>query len=410
MRQTRSVESVLGSSAALLRLLGLWSPRIEDFSRTHRVLRGGLMLALSFGLMVTTLLKLVMDCPRELEELSACIFSATMLCEVFFKMVFFVLKVPTLHKLVQLLSEIRTEDSIGERNDEIRRRYQIVVDKMFLFLMATAVVTETMWAAIPLMHQLLNMDGEVTRLLPLPLWLPLDVYASPTYEVIYGAQVLLMPLTTTSLFFDFVFIDLMMRIAAELEILNYNISSVHENRKTVSTMSKDIHKLCQTVSDNKTNVQLVKNVRHHQAILRAVVLLEEAMNTGVFILFLATTIAVSSNIFTATALLQAHDGRIKALKMLSAMPPVLFEVGLYCVFGQIVINQSEKLMHSAYSCEWVDCDTRFRRSLHMFCVGAIRPLEFTVGRMYKLSRETLLQVLHGSYVMFNMLYTIQNRK
>ncbi|XP_049812085.1 odorant receptor 43a-like [Schistocerca nitens] len=92
------------------------------------------------------------------------------------------------------------------------------------------------------------------------------------------------------------------------------------------------------------------------------------------------------------------------------MPHVLFEVGLYSVIGQMVTAQSDKLLHSAFSCGWVDCDTRFRRNLIIFSMAARRPLEFTVGKTYKLSKETFLQVLNGSYAMFNMLYTLQSNR
>ncbi|XP_049828900.1 uncharacterized protein LOC126267642 [Schistocerca gregaria] len=226
-----------------------------------------------------------------------------------------------------------------------------------------AIATEATWAAFPLVQQLFSSNGEVPRLLPLPFWLPLDIYTSPTYEVIYVVQVLLIPLSTTSLFSDFVFVDLMMRIAAELEILNYSISGLQNIKNSVSTKSKNEYKSVDRGSCDSIQLQLAKNVKHHQQILRCVVLLEEAMNTGVFILFLATTIALSSNIFAATA--------------------------------------SDKLLHSAFSCGWVDCDTRFRRNLIIFSMAARRPLEFTVGKTYKLSKETFLQVcciliLYGS--------------
>nr|ALD51483.1 odorant receptor 119 [Locusta migratoria] len=400
----RGVEAVLGPSAKLLRLLGLWSPQKGDTSHNGSALTGYLTLALIFGLMVTSALKLLMDRPRELDELGACIFIVTMLAEVFFKMLCFVVQRPTLHKLVQLLTEIRADGSTGERNDEIRRGYQILVDRMFLLIMVTATATQTLWAAAPVIYQPLNEDGEVTRLLPLSMWLPLDMNASPNYEVIYLVQVLLMPLASASLLFDFVFIDLMVRIAAELEILDYSFSGLSKNPKSVSATSKNEFKSVHTVSDGEINLQLAKNVKHHQEILRSVDLLEEAMNTGVFIQFLASTIAISCNIFAATSV-TLYDSQFKQLIII-----LLIQSGLYCIFGQVVTDQSEKLMHSAYSCEWVDCDTRFRRSLLTFSVGATRPIEFTVGRMYKLSRETFLQVLQGSYAMFNMLYTFQSNR
>nr|QAB43915.1 olfactory receptor OR36 [Oedaleus asiaticus] len=42
----------------------------------------------------------------------------------------------------------------------------------------------------------------------------------------------------------------------------------------------------------------------------------------------------------------------------------------------------------------------------MLMVG--RPVEITVGKTYKLSKEMLLQVLNGTYVLLNMLFHVHS--
>ncbi|XP_049790845.1 odorant receptor 43a-like [Schistocerca nitens] len=76
----------------------------------------------------------------------------------------------------------------------------------------------------------------------------------------------------------------------------------------------------------------------------------------------------------------------------------------------MVNDQSERLMDSAYSSAWVDFDARSRRSLLTFSMVVGQPLKIKVGKMYTLNKETFLQVLNGSYAMFNMLYGSQSSK
>ncbi|XP_049766362.1 uncharacterized protein LOC126095644 [Schistocerca cancellata] len=244
------VGAVLGHSATMLRLQGLWTP--PGGGRTAATaLAAAVSLALACGLVTMSLLKLLMDRPRELEELVACIFNVTMHGEMLIK--------------------------------------------------GITSVTAVIWVASPLVHLVVNMDTEVSsgnpRPLPLPAWLPLDIYASPTYELLYMMQVLcLIVPSVATVSSDCVFIDLMLRVAAELEILNDNISGLRKMK--VSAKSNE-YMSSSLASDFEVHLQLSKNVKHHQAILRSVALLEEGMSTAIFVLFLAMMVGICTDIFAA---------------------------------------------------------------------------------------------------------------
>ncbi|XP_049938900.1 uncharacterized protein LOC126413047 [Schistocerca serialis cubense] len=265
------VGAVLGPSATLLRLQGLWTP--PGGGRTAATaFAAAVSLALACGLVTMSLLKLLMDRPRELEELVACIFNVTMHGEMLIKLLCFVAQGPTLRELVQLLSEIWKANSSSERSEDIRRRYRRLGDRLFLALVGITSVTAVIWVASPLVHLVVNMDTEASsgnpRPLPLPAWLPLDIYASPTYELLYMMQVLcLIVPSVATVSSDCVFIDLMLRVAAELEILNDNISSLRKMK--VSAKSNE-YMSSSLASDFEVHLQLSKNVKHHQAILRFV--------------------------------------------------------------------------------------------------------------------------------------------
>ncbi|XP_049792440.1 odorant receptor 43a-like [Schistocerca nitens] len=355
-RRSPGEGSVLGLSATLLRLQGFWGPQ-HGGRRVASALAAGVSLALSCGLVVMPLLKLLMDRPQELEELATCIFVVVIYSEIFIKLVCFVVKAPTLRELVELLSETGTGNSTGERSDDTRRRYQRLGNRLLLASLGTTTVTVAIWVAPPLVHQVLNTeDGSTSsnnRSLPLAVWLPLDMYASPTYEALYLIQFLsMMSVDIAVVCTDCFFVDLMLRVAAELEILNDNISALRKWKTSATLKNQDKPSEC--ISDLEIHLQISKNVKHHQAVLRSVALLEEAMSTAIFVLFLALIIGICTDIFTATV--------------------------------------SERLMLSAYSNAWVDFDTRCRRSLLTFTMVVGQPLEIKVGKMYTLNRGTFLQV------------------
>ncbi|XP_047104572.1 odorant receptor Or2-like [Schistocerca piceifrons] len=70
----------------------------------------------------------------------------------------------------------------------------------------------------------------------------------------------------------------------------------------------------------------------------------------------------------------------------------------------------EQLTASAFSGDWPAGDARMRKALLVLMLRSSRPLKLTVGKLYVLSRHTFLQILNGSYTLFNMLYQVQTKK
>ncbi|XP_049802791.1 odorant receptor 2a-like [Schistocerca nitens] len=128
------------------------------------------------------------------------------------------------------------------------------------------------------------------------------------------------------------------------------------------------------------------------------------MSVPVFLLLFVNMANLCANLFIAAVLFQRDENVSKALKAVMTIPPVLYETGMYCIFGHVLTDKSEKLMQSAFSCGWTESDVRFRRSLLLFMTATERPVEITVGKTTKLSKGTLLQVLNGTYGLLNMLY------
>nr|QAB43891.1 olfactory receptor OR12 [Oedaleus asiaticus] len=133
-------------------------------------------------------------------------------------------------------------------------------------------------------------------------------------------------------------------------------------------------------------------------------LLQTIMDYSVSILLLTNVLDMCFLIFTMSELLHHEKSLHAVLQTILSLPCLLCESGAFCMFGQMIIDQSENLVHAAFSCEWLEADSRFRRPLYTFMLMATRPLQIKLGGTAKLSRSTFLQALNGSYSLINLLY------
>nr|ASM47187.1 odorant receptor 117 [Schistocerca gregaria] len=312
----------------------------------------------------------------------------------------------------------------------------LVASVSWTFKVITAVPI-AMWALEPLLS-----GGQNT---PLPAWLPLDIHATPAYELLCTFQAVAVTLSVeASVCLDMFFIVLMVAVAGELHILNDNLeamrlhpvdtfprkaaenSATRWNGKASPLMEKGIpntqqygyhpenHKstsaLYATADAHELMYRsLVKNIQHHQLILKCVKELETAMSYSIFVLLFLNMVTICTLIISTTVLLQSDSDPTSLYKMVSSLPIVMFQTGLFCIFGQMIIDQSERLPATAFGSGWLEGNVRLRRALLLLMRRAATPLRITVGRMYPLSRHTYLQLLNGSYTIFNMMYQVRGR-
>ncbi|XP_049835544.1 uncharacterized protein LOC126279086 [Schistocerca gregaria] len=423
-------QSLLGSGASIRRLMGLWwsqGRRGRLWSAVAATVTVG-----SLALLTTfSALKLIMDTPSELEEITLCCFVMSIAPGFLTKAVLFIYQGDTLKHLLKLMSGIRRLYRNNKRSDDIRHSYQILSGRVYLYMQVAVVPAYAGWVSIPLLARFFfNSDDdsiESNHQFPVPLWFPGNIYVAPTYEILYGIQSFCILVTAQSaICIDVFFFHVMLMVAAELQVLNENISVMQKLNVKIQgyedyrfkfygnnyelTFPRNalpispIYSRSAGVSDNKMCHHLVKNIRHHQEIIRCFHVLQSVMNVSIFTLLFVNMADLCSCMFVTAVLLQRDGNVTKALKPMLTIPPLLYETGMYCIFGQIITDQSEKLVNSAMSSGWVDCDPRFKHDLLFFLMAAKKPLEITVGKMSKLSKQMLVQVLNGSYALLNVLY------
>nr|QJX74358.1 odorant receptor 81 [Ceracris kiangsu] len=409
--------ALLGRNATMLRLLGLYQQK-GGGSKVAPALLSAFSLVFLLYHPVFAAMKLYMEPPEDLVEFALCSFSFIISDGVFIKTAIFIADRGMLHQMLQVLSDSRRLYGGEETSKKIRNRYEDLAERVLLYMQVSTMLASVGWLAAPLVFRALLLasgESEVPRKLPLPVWLPVDVQASPTYEILYVIEAYCVTLTgLVTLCIDVLFIRLMLMVTAELQVLNNNVATMAKRREKISnelhpqgTETQDFYrgdKALQMANtsyeeglDDQLYQQLVTNVRHHLIILRTVDLLEAAMSKSIIILLFINMGALCSNLLVVGVLLQAGEGVTRPLTLTAMIPFLLYQTGMFCVFGQMVTDQSEMLMTSAFSCGWNESDSRFRRSLLIFMAMVNRPLEITVGKTCKLSREMFLQVCKEEY-------------
>nr|WBF91027.1 odorant receptor SameORX [Schistocerca americana] len=434
-----------------MRLLALWAAPGAggDVGVRHRALCLLSLLMLTV-IPICTASKLIMADDVDLEEITTCGLVIVSTVAILIKAICFVHQRSTLQQMVRLMAVAQRTHCNAEASARVRHGYQQFATRLFLCLQVVAgVFPVVVWDLAPLLSCAFYSANSSLPCgkTPFPVWLPPVLQVSPGYEVMYITQVsshLVTTSTTTGV--NLFFINLMLMIAAELDVLNENISDV---RKATSTSTggeveegavasyvftadrrtstqdvlrrRDISDGVQSSGtvqhhpsgdiiidpDEEMYQQLVVNIRHHQYMIESVTLLQTAMDYPVFILLFMNMSTICANI-----LIIFVNGMNPASALKSVVASLFFisETAIYCCFGHIIVQQSELLTNSAFSCNWPDGSTRFKRSVLIFMLRASQPMEITVGKTYSLSRQTLLQVLNGAYTLFNMLYRLNSTK
>ncbi|XP_049792539.1 uncharacterized protein LOC126199619 [Schistocerca nitens] len=388
-RADSDLQALLGPGASIRRLMGVWWSQ-GRCGRICSAASASVTLSSFVWLSTFTGLKLVLDPPQQLEDIALCCF-VIVLCSGFLaKVVFFIYKSDALRELLQLLSDARRNYGDGKSSRSIRRRYQKLSRRLYLCMQVAVLQGLAAWVSTPvLVRVFLSSDHnslESARQFPVPLWFPGNMYSSPTYEILYILQAFSqLAATQSSLCVDAFFIHMILLVAAELEVLNENISTMqkihlsfqeteYQEHWTITKYKERtiengyLHTTAYLSSEDFSGemyLQLVNNIQHHHVILRSVSLLQRVMTISIFILLFVNMADLCS-----------------------------------CIFVTAV---SEKLVDSAVSCGWADCDARFKRSLLVFMTVAAKPLDITVGKLCKLSKQMLLQVLNGTYGLLNLL-------
>nr|QJX74328.1 odorant receptor 50 [Ceracris kiangsu] len=150
--------------------------------------------------------------------------------------------------------------------------------------------------------------------------------------------------------------------------------------------------------------RLLECIRFHQEIIKCVDEMESLLSLTVLIQFFTSTLVIC---LTAITVINTEAAYLPTYA--AYLATMFYQLFIYCWYGGEVYLESERLQFSAYSCNWPDTDARFRKTLRICMARMQRPLNLTAYKFYKLSRETFLLLLNGSYSYFTLLLQMNQK-
>ncbi|XP_049835068.1 odorant receptor Or2-like [Schistocerca gregaria] len=198
---------------------------------------------------------------------------------------------------------------------------------------------------------------------------------------------------------------------------SFNISLIVQLRNQLDLLSRKLRNLNGCISHTKSSIkktkrsedvsedvyyQLRKSILHHQSIIRNVQLLEQCLGRMLLGQCLSNGTSFCLLLFQAA---KRAKGVQELGKTCSYLLNTLFELFVYCWFGDDLIFKSENVASSAYDAvpSLQECPTGIKRSLLLLMLRAQRPLRISAGGFFALCRESFVSVLNVSYSFFTIL-------
>ncbi|XP_024941057.1 odorant receptor 4-like [Cephus cinctus] len=236
--------------------------------------------------------------------------------------------------------------------------------------------------------------------LPFRQYIPIDLTNSINYWVCYVYVALcLYWLAIIIMAHDCLFIAFVIFISAHLNILKGKMEiccmisndDLQDMKTDTSNLSSIELRKCQMM---RSNIELNTCISIHQNILRCLTILESMFNVMILLQFATSLLIICLTGFQ----INANTTNIpRFMTMICYLCCVLLELLLYCWHGNEVIIQSSNLKLSAFSCNWMEANSKFCKTLHIFLTRVQKPMILTAGGLSNLSLSSFTTIISRSY-------------
>ncbi|XP_051169400.1 odorant receptor 67c-like [Leptopilina boulardi] len=86
-----------------------------------------------------------------------------------------------------------------------------------------------------------------------------------------------------------------------------------------------------------------------------------------------------------------------------ALSTFLFQIFLYCHFGNEVMLKSLKIANVMSMMDWTVLTRNTKHGLLLICLRASHPIAITSGSIIPMTYDTFLKILRTSYTAYNLL-------
>nr|AUF73021.1 odorant receptor [Anoplophora chinensis] len=156
--------------------------------------------------------------------------------------------------------------------------------------------------------------------------------------------------------------------------------------------------------DDKLRLRkLRKYIIHHNYIYSCSELVRDTYSIGEFCQVGCSVMVVCFGLFK---LLIIPLKSAQFLMLVTYSTTMIYQVSLYCCYGQKLLNASNTITEACYMSRWNDCSTQVQKYLAMIMNRANTPFLMKAGGIFSLTLETLMTIYTSAYSFFAILWKV----
>ncbi|KAG5877728.1 hypothetical protein JTB14_037178 [Gonioctena quinquepunctata] len=222
------------------------------------------------------------------------------------------------------------------------------------------------------------------RALPMVVWTPWDVRKKSNYIstfILHMISLVISAVTNTTI--DIFTCQYIMIVVGQLKIMKKHLSSIDYGSNNIEVKQ-----------------DFAKNVDLHKAIIRFTEVMEKTFSIPLFIQFMISIITIC---FTAFMLLEVPSDSTQFINLVAYLNVMFLQVLSYCLFGHILMTNSENINEAIYMSNWYLTTGSIRKSLLIMMERCKKPIILTAAKVLPLNLMTFTWILKSSYSYFAVL-------
>ncbi|XP_011687039.1 PREDICTED: odorant receptor 43a-like [Wasmannia auropunctata] len=218
-----------------------------------------------------------------------------------------------------------------------------------------------------------------------------DISSSPNFELTYLMQVI----GVTASGFSYTAVDnflglLILHICGQMENLHLRLVNLEKdmNFKTI----------------------LKYNVKDHIRLIRSIEIIDNTFNLMLLGFLFCFGILFCCHGFLIINVVNqgGHLSIVELVWYICESGTVLMHTCLYCVVGELLVTQSEKIHRAAYEYVWYTLEPKIARNLTLIMVRTKKPPNITAGKIFPMTMSMFCNLLKTSAGYISVLLANQN--
>ncbi|KAF6208813.1 hypothetical protein GE061_014554 [Apolygus lucorum] len=290
-------------------------------------------------------------------------------------------------------------------------------------LLLSLVLTVLICVVPPLPHafkgeytSVVNGGVPVNKHLALPVWSPYPIDTPVTFWTMYTIELLAGNVESFILGANCtLFCNLCIIISRELKLLR--IALKNTKSRAIYTFRMRGHSIPRGQRYEKSEifqqcmVQCIEEcIQHHVALKKFNNAIQDMMGFPIFAIFSGTALTISTPMFMLLTMSRAQNNPLLVLKIIQHCYIIFcftFFLSAYCLFGQIITNESSSIHFAFYETPWPEANLDFRRKVIMGMIHSRKPFVLTAKGFASASSATLIDILKTIFSYFNLLAATQ---